>query len=94
MSGKYAFTKTLKEVRFHFCQSSEPSAAVRSFLARAYPTMKRNNPHVPIMMREALGLEPRVYARYEYGKEKSESLSGLSDREIEDSVTGLVKTGI
>lgn len=29
MSGKYAFTKTLKEVRFHFCQTSEPSAAVR-----------------------------------------------------------------
>ena len=29
MSGKYAFTQTLKEVRFHFCQTSEPSAAVR-----------------------------------------------------------------
>lgn len=29
MSGKYAFTKGLKEVRFHFCQTSEPSAAVR-----------------------------------------------------------------
>lgn len=30
----------------------------------------------------------------EFGKEKSESLLGLSDKEIEDRVTGLVKTGI
>ena len=82
MSSKYAFTKTLKEVRFHFCQTSEPSAAVRylfatpfwfdgkinrghrSFLTRAYPIMKKNNPHIPIMLREALGTEPRVFARY------------------------------
>ena len=36
----------------------------RSFLTRAYPTMKKNNPHTPILLREALGTEPRVYARY------------------------------
>lgn len=29
MSGKYAFTQTLREVRFHLCQTSEGSAAVR-----------------------------------------------------------------
>jgi len=29
MSGKYAFTKALKEVRFLFCQTSEQSAATR-----------------------------------------------------------------
>lgn len=28
----------------------------------------------------------------EFGKEKSESLEGLSDKEIEDKVTGLVKS--
>ena len=32
MSGKYAFTKSLREVRFLFCQSSEHSAATRSVL--------------------------------------------------------------
>ena len=26
--------------------------------------MKKNNPHIPIMLREALGTEPRVFARY------------------------------
>lgn len=30
----------------------------------------------------------------DYGLEKSESLAGLSDKEIEEKVTGLVKTGI
>ena len=29
MSGRYAFTQTVKELRFLFCQSSEHSAAVR-----------------------------------------------------------------
>lgn len=26
--------------------------------------MKKNNPHTPIMLREAMGTEPRVFARY------------------------------
>ncbi|KAI1351081.1 NADH dehydrogenase, alpha subcomplex, subunit 2 [Xylaria sp. FL0043] len=90
MSAKYAFTKSLKEVRFLFCQG-EPSAATRTFLARAYPTMKKNNPHTPILIREAAGTIPKIYARYEFGKEKSQSLEGLSDKQIEEAVSTLVK---
>ncbi|KAH9845883.1 NADH-ubiquinone oxidoreductase [Teratosphaeria destructans] len=93
MSGKYAFTKSLKELRFLHCQTSEHSNAVRSFLTRAYPTMKHHNPHTPIMIREALNVEPRVYARYEYGREKYADLKGLDDKAIEDKVTSLVKDG-
>ncbi|KAK3694815.1 thioredoxin-like protein [Podospora appendiculata] len=91
MSGKYAFTKTLKEVRFLFCQTGEQSAATRSFLTRAYPIMKKNNPSTPIMLREAAGTLPKIYARYEYGQEKSQTLEGLSDKQIEEAVTSLVK---
>lgn len=36
----------------------------RSFLTRAYPTMKKNNPSIPIMLRDASGTSPKVYARY------------------------------
>ena len=36
----------------------------RSFLQRSYPTMKKHNPHTPIMIREASGTEPTVYARF------------------------------
>ncbi|TWU75194.1 hypothetical protein ED733_004825 [Metarhizium rileyi] len=63
----------------------------RSFLTRAYPTMKKNNPQTPILIREAQGTLPKVYARYEFGSEKSQSLEGLTDKQVEDTVAGLVK---
>ncbi|KYK57868.1 hypothetical protein DCS_04881 [Drechmeria coniospora] len=92
MSAKYVFTKALKEVRFQFCQTSEHSAAVRSFLARAYPTMKKNNPSLPILIREAAGTVPKIYARYDFGVEKKQTLEGMTDKQIEVAVTDLVKS--
>jgi len=38
--------------------------------------MKHHNPHTPIMIREALNTQPRVFARYEFGREKVEELGG------------------
>lgn len=52
--------------------------------------MKKNNPDTPILLREAAGTLPRVYARYELGREKSQSLEGLTDKQIEDTVSSLV----
>lgn len=48
----------------------------RAFLTKSYPTMKKHNPSIPIMLREANGTLPKVYARYEFGQEKSQSLEG------------------
>ncbi|KAF2839898.1 NADH dehydrogenase, alpha subcomplex, subunit 2 [Patellaria atrata CBS 101060] len=92
MASKYAFTQSLRELRFLLCQTSDHSAATRSFLTRTYPTMKKHNPHTPIMIREALNVQPVVYARYEFGKEKKVSLDGLDDKGIEQKVTELVQT--
>jgi len=39
--------------------------------------MKAKNPHTPILIREALDIEPKVWARFEYGKEKMVPLKGL-----------------
>lgn len=39
--------------------------------------MKKHNPSIPIMLREAQGTLPKVYARYDFGKEKSQSLEGM-----------------
>ncbi|EZF29802.1 hypothetical protein H109_06221 [Trichophyton interdigitale MR816] len=94
MASRYAFNTGLRELRFLFCHSSTHGDATRAFLKRAYPTMKKNNPSVPILIREALDVEPRVFARYEFGKEKQENLLGLSDKEIEQKVTVLVKDGL
>lgn len=91
MSNRFAFAKSLKEVRFLFCQTGESSAAVRSFLTKSYPTMKATNPNTPIMLREAGGTLPRVFARFDMGKEKSQSLEGLSEKQIEEAFSGLVK---
>lgn len=38
--------------------------------------MKHHNPHTPIMIREALNTQPRVFARYEFGREKMADLAG------------------
>lgn len=65
------------------------SNPLRSFLNRAYPTMKHHNPHTPIMIREALNTQPRVFARYEFGREKVEDLSGeLSGSKEESDARG------
>ncbi|KAK1521369.1 hypothetical protein CPAR01_14892 [Colletotrichum paranaense] len=108
MSSKYAFTKALKE-RVYTPTSKPPNDddtnlshhldppltphRNSNFVARAYPTMKKNNPQTPILIREAAGTLPKIYARYEFGVEKSQSLEGLSDKQIEDTVTTLVKNG-
>ncbi|KAF2458239.1 thioredoxin-like protein [Lineolata rhizophorae] len=92
MASKYAFAAGLKEIRFHLCQTGETSSALRSFLMRTYPTMKKHNPYIPIMIREAQGVEPKVFARFEFGKEKSLPLTDMDDKTIETRVTELVKS--
>lgn len=42
--------------------------------------MKKHNPSLPIMLREAQGTLPKVYARYDFGHEKSKSLEGTVDQ--------------
>lgn len=39
-------------------------AVDRSFLQKSYPVMKKHNPNTPILIREAMGIEPKVFARY------------------------------
>lgn len=51
-----------------------------SFLARGYPAMKKNNPDTPILIREASGYEPRVFARF--GELPIETCSVLSIKTI------------
>lgn len=42
--------------------------------------MKHHNPHTPILIREAMNIQPRVFARYEFGKEKMADLQGTWER--------------
>ncbi|KAJ5166255.1 NADH-ubiquinone oxidoreductase 10.5 kDa subunit [Penicillium canariense] len=62
----------------------------RSFLNRAYPIMKKHNPHTPILMREASGIEPRVFARY--GTKTPDTLREISISKINktNGLAGLI----
>lgn len=64
--------------------------------------MKKHNPYVPILIREAFGVPARVFARYgshidwidwfeEFGVEHKVSLDGLSEKECEDAMERLIK---
>ncbi|KAK7180089.1 nadh-ubiquinone oxidoreductase 105 kda subunit [Paraphaeosphaeria sporulosa] len=87
-------TTPTKTARPHCVQREQRLTDTRSFLTKSYPTMKKHNPYTPILIREASGTEPRLYARYEFGKEKSVPLKGLDDKAIEQKVTELVKASI
>ncbi|KAK6361100.1 hypothetical protein TWF730_004849 [Orbilia blumenaviensis] len=91
MAARFAFSKQLKELRFHLCQSSAASNSLRSFITKSYPVMKKANPEIPILIREAQGVPPRVFARYELGNEAQVALSDLSETEIEAKISALVK---
>ncbi|KAF8241960.1 NADH dehydrogenase, alpha subcomplex, subunit 2 [Wilcoxina mikolae CBS 423.85] len=90
MATRYVSVSGLKELRFLFCQTGQSSAAVRQFLSKSYPVIKKHNPLIPILIREASGIHPKVFARYEFGKETQVPLSGFTDQEIADKITSIV----
>ncbi|XP_074650944.1 NADH dehydrogenase [ubiquinone] 1 alpha subcomplex subunit 2-like [Tubulanus polymorphus] len=76
------FGGNLKELRIHLCQKSASSQGVRDFIETSYVPMKKSNPRFPILIRECSGIEPKVYARYEFGKENSSILSGMTKDQV------------
>ncbi|VVT51707.1 uncharacterized protein SAPINGB_P003186 [Magnusiomyces paraingens] len=90
MSSKYVFPRALKELRFHFSQTGEASAPLKTFLSRAYPVIKKHNPSTPVLIREAAGVRPTLYARFEFGREAKLSLEGVPEEQIEGAIQKLV----
>lgn len=76
------FAPALKELRIHLCQKSEASKGVRDFIEQHYVSIKQQNPKFPILIRECSGVQPRLWARYEGGKENSISLTNLKSEEV------------
>ncbi|XP_065575400.1 NADH dehydrogenase [ubiquinone] 1 alpha subcomplex subunit 2-like [Artemia franciscana] len=77
-----AFQPFVKEVRIHLCQKSEASKGVRDFVEKYYVDLKKANPNFPILIRECSGVLPKLYARYEYGREENTPLSNLSAERV------------
>ncbi|KFM67602.1 NADH dehydrogenase [ubiquinone] 1 alpha subcomplex subunit 2, partial [Stegodyphus mimosarum] len=79
----------LKELRIHLCQKSKESAGVKEFIQKLYVSIKKNNPEFPILIRECKGVEPKIYARYDFGKETSLSLNSYDSERVLDVVKKL-----
>ncbi|KAI8125164.1 hypothetical protein FF38_00358 [Lucilia cuprina] len=88
------FTKMspkLKELRIHLCQTGEASKGAREYVERFYPTLKKDNPELPILIRECSGVQPRLWARYALGKETSVPLTNQSAQDIQKQVEAVGK---
>ncbi|NXA61016.1 NDUA2 dehydrogenase, partial [Mohoua ochrocephala] len=62
------------------------------FIEQHYVTLKKANPNFPILIRECSGVQPKLWARYEFGKEKSVSLNNLSVDEVGKALESVVKS--
>ncbi|XP_068187900.1 NADH dehydrogenase [ubiquinone] 1 alpha subcomplex subunit 2 [Antennarius striatus] len=82
--------KNLREIRIHLCQTSAASKGTRDFVEQHYVNMKKSNPDFPILIRECSGVQARVWARYEFGKESSLSVDNMSADQVANALQTLV----
>lgn len=83
-------SKHIKELRIHLCQRSPSSEGARQFIENNYTQVKQNNQGFPILIRECSNIEPKVYARFAYGVERSASLANQPAGEVEKTISSLV----
>lgn len=91
MSKVFQFAKSVKELRIHLCQTSEASKGVRSFIENNYAALKKANPATPILVRECSDVQPKVWARYEFGKEKHLPLTSMNEVQVRTALETLAK---
>ncbi|KAI8393671.1 thioredoxin-like protein [Radiomyces spectabilis] len=89
---KSQLSKGIKELRVQFCQTSPASSGLRDFVAKNYTALKKANPELPILIREASGAEARVFARFEKGVERKAVLQNTSAQDVEKVLEQLVKS--
>lgn len=74
------------------CEATEiltAPSSFRKYLSEQYPSIKKDNPSLPILIRESFGIPPTLYARFEFGKESRFSLEGLDSKQIEETLKSL-----
>uniref|UniRef100_A0A663N331 NADH dehydrogenase [ubiquinone] 1 alpha subcomplex subunit 2 n=2 Tax=Neoaves TaxID=3078114 RepID=A0A663N331_ATHCN len=64
------------------------------FIEQHYVTLKKANPDFPILIRECSGVQPKLWARYEFGKEKSVPLNNLTVDEVAKALENIVKSKV
>ncbi|XP_054482469.1 NADH dehydrogenase [ubiquinone] 1 alpha subcomplex subunit 2-like [Anoplopoma fimbria] len=87
-----SLSASLREVRVQLCQTSAASKGARDFVEQHYVTLKRANPDFPIRIRECSGVQARVWARYDFGKESSVSVDNMSADQVAGALQTLVQS--
>ncbi|KAH7640483.1 ndufa2, NADH:ubiquinone oxidoreductase 10.5kD subunit [Dermatophagoides farinae] len=82
--------KILHELRIHLCPNGSTSQGARNFIQEHYANLKKQLPDTPILIREARGIEPKIWARYEFGKEQCIVLSNQNSSSIMSNVKQLI----
>ncbi|KAI8053769.1 thioredoxin-like protein [Syncephalis plumigaleata] len=89
MSWRGPVAKHLRELRIHLCQTSSSSQGVREYVKANYTAFKGANPSLPILVREATGIQPVIYARYNQGKEQHVNVDNLNATQVEQKIKEL-----
>ncbi|KAM4677566.1 NADH dehydrogenase [ubiquinone] 1 alpha subcomplex subunit 2 [Discoglossus pictus] len=85
-------SKNLKEIRIHLCQKSAGSQGVRDFIEQNYVELKKANPEFPILIRECSGVQPKLWARYDFGREKNVPLHNLNAEQVAKALESAVNS--
>lgn len=93
MAWRSALSRNLQELRIHLCQTGKGSDGARDFVLSAYQELKKANPTFPILIRECSGVEARLIARYDFGKEEAVSIENMGKSEITKQLEALVQKG-
>ncbi|KAM9951877.1 hypothetical protein ACTFIW_011582 [Dictyostelium discoideum] len=93
MSWRALLSHNLQEIRITFCQSNQSSEGLRNFVVKNYSDLKRLNPKLPLLIREGHGVEPVIYARYDWGKEEKKVVTNLTEQEVEEKLKELCLMG-
>eukprot|EP00299_Pterocystis_sp_00344_P008283 c3075_g1_i1.p1 GENE.c3075_g1_i1~~c3075_g1_i1.p1 ORF type:complete len:211 (-),score=32.23 c3075_g1_i1:66-698(-) len=75
-----SLSKNMNELRFLCCPVSSSSATLRDFIVKEHADLKYHNPLLPMLVREADYIEPKIVARYDYGQEMVVPVEGFSTR--------------
>ena len=74
-----ALSPAIRELRFLLPQTA---SSLKSFVLNAYPSIKQQHPHLPVLIRECQGIQPTVVVRLEKGVEVKKQVANFSDAEL------------
>jgi len=64
---------------------------VRTFIEKNYAGLKKANATTPILVRECSDVQPKLWARYELGKEQHVPLTNMTEAQVLNALEKLAK---